>query len=58
MTQINEYNTKVATPAEFEQWSNMYNGKSEPPENIKQYAYNSVLAAEQQVDNLYNNIKK
>ena len=54
MTQINEYNIKIATHAEFEQWSSTYDGKSEPPENIKQYAYSCVLAAEKKVDQLYN----
>lgn len=58
MKQITEYNTKVATLAEFEQWSSTYDGKSEPPKNIKQYAYACVLEAEKKVDQLYNNINQ
>lgn len=57
MTQINEYNTKIATPAEFERWIQNYDGKSEPPLNIQKYAFSQVLACEKEVDNLYKNIK-
>lgn len=58
MNTLKEYNLKPVTNAEFDQWLDAYDGKSEPPENIKNYAFKCVLAAEQKVDDLYKNIKK
>lgn len=56
MTQVTEYNTKIMSDADFQQWRSAYDFKTEPPENVQQYIFNQVLQSEQKVEDLYKNL--